>query len=231
MAIHLRSLILVAALGGCSMLTAEAPLFSPADPNGPPPLTEGVWIIVGEECPEVYARRRVGRFPEGCTPMELRRSHWGAWQATVRGDLIFNLSDSARAELQEQAEAGPLTIVLAPAVENIAPDVYAPVYVAEISPRLPDEAITYAVVAPIGPMPATSALLVPGVFCSSILRQGPIEGIEQRYVTRIDDSGVERQEPQGCVAATQAAVREAARRAVIENLDEMMQRRLVYVRP
>jgi hypothetical protein len=231
MAIRLTGLLLAAALGGCSMLTAEAPLFSPADQIGPPPLTEGVWIVVGEECPARYARHRTGRFPEGCTPMEIRRLEDGAWQARVRVDLIANLSADARAEAEAQAAAGPFRMILAPAVENASSEAYAPVYVAELAPRTAADSIGYAVVAPIGVMPATSALVVLAVGCVDILRQGPIDGVTERHVTRVDESGVPHDEVQGCIATSQAAVREAARRAVIENLDEMVERRLVFVRP
>jgi len=228
---HFATLLMAAVLGGCSMLTAEAPLFSPADQIGPPPLTEGVWIVVGEDCPASYARRRSGRFPEGCTPMEIRRLEDGAWQAGVRVDLIANLSPSARAEAEAQTASGPFRMLLVPAVENAASDAYAPLYVAELTPRAAGETIGYAVLAPIGTMPSTTALVVLSVGCTDILRQGPIDGVAERHGTRIDDSGIAHDELEGCVASTQAGVREAARRAVIENLDEMVERRLVYVRP
>jgi hypothetical protein len=55
--------------------------------------------------------------------------------------------------------------------------------------------------------------------------------VRDRYRTVIADDGSEQREVSGCVASTQAAVREAARRALIENLDEMLERRYLYVRP
>jgi hypothetical protein len=228
---HFTALLLAAALGACSELTADAPLFSSADQFGPPPLTEGLWIAVHEGCPESNARRRTGRFPGGCTPLEIRRTEDGAWQAQLRIDLIANLSAQERAEAEEQAAAGPMRLVIAPAVERARPDSYAPLYVAEVTLQSPPDAIGYAVIAPIGAMPAQSTLVVASIGCIDILRQGPIEGVREQYRTRIEDDGSEHREVSGCVASTQAAVREAARRAVIENLDEMLERRYVYVRP
>jgi hypothetical protein len=230
--------LLAAALGACAQLTADAPLFSLSDQIGPPPLTEGIWIAVGEKCPAYYARRRSGRFDRECSPIEIRREQDGAWMGRFRADLVFGLSPAERAEAA--AEQGPMRMIIAPAVERALGDGYAPIYVAEIDP--PDEGdrtghISYAVIAPIGAMPATSMLVVGSIGCDDILRDGPIDGVTVSYNARTTEpqggdapESVE-QVIDGCSASTQAAVREAARRAVIENLEEMTQARFVYVRP
>jgi hypothetical protein len=246
---RLSALLLAAALAGCAELTAEAPLFSPADQVGPPPLTEGVWIAVHEECPAHYARRRSGRFHAECTPIEIRRQEDGAWVAHLRVDLVFGLTAQQRADAEEY---DPVRVIIAPAVERPPADGYSPLYVAELSPTEQDDDIGYAVIAPIGAMPATSMLLVGSIGCVDILRDGPIDGITAQYAPVEGRAGVGEpgvgQGPggapesgpgdavgqpmlSGCVASSQAAVREAARRAVIENLDEMLERRYVYVRP
>lgn len=233
-------LLCAATLGACAELTAEAPLFAPADQIGPPPLTEGIWIVVSEECPDYNARRRSGRFPPDCTPLELTRLEDGAWQARLRVDLVYGLSVQERAESEETA--GPYRLIVAPAVERDDADAYAPIYIAETT-RADASGVSYMIIAPLGEKPAASALIVPSIGCADILRDGPIEGVTPEYSTTerpvvepgasaAIESGEQRPPTlSGCIATTQAAVREAARRAVIENLDEMLGRRFVYVRP
>lgn len=236
--LRLAALAIAAALGACAELSADAPLFSPADQAGPPPLTEGVWIAVGEKCPAANARRRTGRFPADCSPLEVRQAQDGAWRVSLRIDLVYGLSAQERAEAEEE-DAGPYRLVIAPAVERTLGDSYAPIYVAETT-REEATGIAYVVIAPLGQMPATSALVVLSVSCADILRDGPIDGVAAQYTaneTTADASEAPESEPareptlSGCIASTQAGVREAARRAVIENLDEMLERRFVYVRP
>jgi hypothetical protein len=243
---RIAATLLAAALGACAQLTADAPLFSVADQIGLPPLTEGIWITVGEQCPAYYARRRSGRFRRECSPVEIRREQDGAWMGRFRADLVFDMSPAERAEAA--AEQGPMRMIIAPAVERPLADGYAPIYVAEIDP--PDEGdrigyISYAVIAPIGAMPATSMLVIGAIGCDDILRDGPIDGVTVSYSTteppadEAPESAVPPQEVRadsepvvsGCSASTQAAVREAARRAVIESIEEMTQVRFVYVRP
>lgn len=244
---RIAATLLAAALGACAELTADAPLFTPADQIGPPPLTEGIWISIGEHCPDYNARRRSGRFAADCTPIELSRLQDGAWQARVRMDLVYGVTRAERDEA-EQSDAGPYRLIIAPAVERADSESYAPLYVVEMSPRTDSAHIGYMVVAAIGVKPATSALVTGPINCQEILRDGPIEGITVSYGTRTTEPAADESAPStaappgdapaeseppvsGCSATTQAAVREAARRAVIENLEEMTQRRFVYVRP
>jgi hypothetical protein len=224
------------ALCGCASLTAEAPLFSPRDPSGPPPLTEGIWIGVTDDCPASNARRQRGRFPAGCTPVEIRRTADGAWTMNFRADLVANLSERERAETPDG-----ITTTIAPVTALTTPDSYAALYVAEYV-MIEDgqtQPIAYAVLAPLGEMPARQMLIIPQIGCFEILIDGPIEGVNVRYTPvevpseepkqeRVTSS--ERRQIESCVATTQAAVREAARRAMIENLDSIDDGRLVYVR-
>ncbi|MGD9981099.1 MAG: hypothetical protein AB7H66_01700 [Hyphomonadaceae bacterium] len=226
---RVAAIVLAAALAACAELTAETPLFTP-DANSPPPLSEGVWIGIGEGCPEQNLRRR--RFAEECAPLELRRQADGAWRASMRADLVSGSNSHERAHPQTDSSNGPYRVVFAPAVEREIGDGYAPLYLGEVGSF--DEhkpSVGYAIVAPIGVMPATEMRLIASIGCASILRDGPIEGVTPRYETRTDADGAEHQDLTGCVASSQAAVREAVRRALIENVDELSARRFVRVRP
>jgi hypothetical protein len=223
------ALVLAAGLAACAELTAETPLFAPSDQHGPPPLTEGLWIAVHDECPDSNLRRR--RFPSECMPMTLSRQTDGSWLATIRIDLMTDLTREERLD-EETSPRGPYRIVLAPAVERVERDAYAPLYVGEMTQQSGEQpsGIGYVVVAPVGAMPATEARIIGSIGCDSILRDGPIDGITPNYRMRIDADGQEHRELSGCVAATPAAVREAARRSVIEHFGDLTQQRFVYVR-
>lgn len=232
MAVHksLAAACLLFLAAGCAELTAERPLFSVADQTGPPPLTEGIWVNISEECPRPNLRQR--RFPGECVPMEIRREADGAWRVAIRIDLISDFDRERRAEEEADPSNGPYRMILAPAVERPITDSYAPLYLGELTTPGSEEPrdVGYAVVVPSGELPATSAYIVGSISCISILADGPIEGVTPEYTPRIDDQGVTHQELSGCVASSQAAVREAARRAVVEGFDEIASRRLVFVR-
>jgi hypothetical protein len=223
----LRTILLAAALAGCAQLSAEAPLFAVADQVGPPPLSEGVWIAIGEECGEHNARRS-GRFPKDCAPIEISRLPDGAWSARYRVDLATGLTREERAEAEAQA-ARVMHLFIVPAVERRTPEAHAPLYVAEITSSAPEDKVAYAVLAPLGDLPATSMLVIPGIDCADALRDGPIDGVTEQYTERVDETGVTHQDLSGCLAASQAAVRQAARRALIENLATLPEQRYVYV--
>lgn len=220
-----RTILLVAALAGCAQLSAEAPLFSPADQVGPAPLSEGVWIAIGEECGERNARRG-GRFPKECAPIEISRLPDGAWSARYRIDLASGLTREERAEAEA---ARVMHLVIVPAVQRRTPEAYSPLYLAEITSSAPEDKVAYAVLAPLGDLPATAMLVIAGIDCADALRDGPIDGVTEQYIERVDETGVTRQDLSGCLASTQAAVRQAARRALIENLATLAEQRYVYV--
>jgi hypothetical protein len=215
---------------GCAELTAERPLFSVADQTGPPPLSEGIWVTISEECPRPNLRQR--RFPADCVPMDIRREVDGAWRVAIRVDLISDLARARRAEEETDPQNGPYRMILTPAVERQITDSYAPLYVGELTTsgdETPGE-VGYAVVAPRGAMPATEVYISAIIGCSIILRDGPVEGVTPEYTPRTDDQGVTHQQLTGCTATSQAAVREAARRTIIEELDAITSRRTVFVR-
>jgi len=228
-------LTLAWSLGACAELRADRPLFSVTD-QGAAPVLEGIWIAISDDCPERHIGTR-GRFPAACRPIEIRRVEDGAWRYTPRVDLAYGLSAEDRAQANQ--ELRPLRFVLVPVVERtLPPDHFASLYVAET--QAADEAhVAYAVVAPLGALPSGAALVLASIGCIDILRDGPIEGVTAHYAAA--EPGVDATEPAegsqtepaltGCTVSTPAAVREAARRAVLENLEEMTAARLVRVRP
>jgi len=247
MALHWRLAAIAAfavAVSGCTELTAEHPLFSITDQAESAPIAEGVWIAISEDCPERHMRTR-GRFPAACDPFELRRTADGAWRFAFRPDLVHGSSAEARAEAEQR---GPTAFILAPAVERtLDARSFAPLYVAELRGLNPEgEDVGYAVLAPVGPMPAAELRLLSLISCDDILRDGPIEGVTPHYTVRTneqpaseiqqsalaDSDTIETVEVlSGCTASSQAAVREAARRAAIENIGELANTRLIRVRP
>jgi len=208
------ALAAAALMSACVSLSAEAPLFTTAHQIGPgPPIQEGVWVQIDDDCTERAALRR-GRLPRGCEPFELRRAEDGAWTA------IFIGTSGESAD-----EIPPLRLIIAPAVEGATPQAYVRLYVAELLPLDPatePRSIDYAVIAPLGVLPALEMYLVASIGCEEILRQGPIEGIA---VTNDEQSRVI-----GCTASTQSAVRTAAQRAFIEQVDNLDEQRFVRVR-
>ena len=219
----LIALMAAAALAGCASLSAEAPLFTPADQIGPAPLTEGVWIQIREKCPARNARRR-GRLPAACAPADLSRLSDGAWQLRVQDHVDPDPEDA------EHETPRAYRLIIAPATEHRTPDAYAPLYVVEYQPLDVVEPVKprYVVVAPVGEMPARQFRLIAEVGCVTILLDGPIEGVTE---TR-DEKGT----ITGCIASSQGAVREAARRQTIQSLGSLLSEpgdgeRWLFVRP
>lgn len=219
-------------VSGCTSLTAPAPLFTAADQVGPPALSEGIWIGVDEHCPARNATHRNGRFPRGCEAFEIRRGDDGLWRITGRPDLMTQPRG-------QEGENNTYVLALAPVSEHTAPEAYAAYYVAEV--REEDGSVVYAGMVPVGTMPATSFVTV-SIDCSTVLRDGPIDGITATYGdrrTEVDpgngDAPTVRTERvlNGCIAASHAAVREAARRALVEGASGLLEQaaRFVYVRP
>jgi hypothetical protein len=217
--VMLKRLLIIVTLmsaAACAPMTADRPLFSVTDQAGPAPLREGLWIGVGEECHERLRTRR--NPPLKCIPSTLSRAADGSWLFHMRGP-----PDEGRRGPQER----DVRLLIAPGVERALDDAYAPLYVAEY--RDPDAQegpapLRYAALIPAGPMPAEDLTLFQ-IDCADALRDGPIRGLTPVY-TR--ERGEERMT--GCIAHSKTAVREAARRAVIENENEAGMR-FVLVRP
>jgi hypothetical protein len=208
-----RALCLAAALslGACAPLTAQAPLFSLSDQALPPPLREGVWMQTDPACSAESAQRG----QDGCTRIEVARGVDGGWLYTMR-------STDENGVTEENA----WRFVIASAVETERGEEYAPLYVAEyVSLEDPDQPF-YAVVAPVGLMPAGEVRMVAMIDCDDALREGPIAGVREER----GEEDFERL----CIAASRGAVREAARRALIENLSVLLgeeRARFIWIAP
>jgi hypothetical protein len=187
----LQALALAALLGACAPLTAERPLFNPLDQAGPAPLTEGVWSQTG--CSQDAQLNS----EEACARIEVTRASDGAWLYTMRGD-------------GDDGDVTSWRFVIVSALETDRGEEFAPLYVAEYVSL--DEAGQpfYAVVAPVGAMPAREVRMVAMIDCDDALREGPIPGVEEIAGERAFD--------RVCMAANRPAVRAAARRSLIENL-------------
>jgi hypothetical protein len=209
----LRRLCVVAAalVGACAPLTAQTPLFSLADQAQPPPLREGVWMQTDPAC----AAETALAGEDGCVRIEVARGADGGWLYTMRSTDEDGVT-----------EENAWRFVIASAVETERGDEYAPLYVAEyLSLKAPEQPF-YAVVAPVGLMPASEVRMVAMIDCDDSLRDGPIPGIEEQT----GEAAFERV----CIAESRGAVREAARRVVIENLPALLgeQRgRFVWIAP
>jgi hypothetical protein len=201
----------LALISACAPLTAERPLFTLADQAGPAPLMEGVWLQTTEGCaaeaPE--AARRVD-----CVWVDLSRGEDGAW--------LYQ----ARSVGPDGPEEAAWRVLIIPAVETNRGQEAAPLYVAEyVSLDQPGPPL-YAVVAPVGVLPASEVRMVTMIDCDDALRDGPIPGVHEVQGEETFD--------RVCVADDLGAVREAARRAVIENLSVLFidgQARFVRMSP
>jgi hypothetical protein len=152
----------------------------------------------------------------------LRRSSDGAWQFYAEGD------ENGKHRVMN------VRVIVAPATGKGAADAYAPLYLAEyqssaISDDPPAQGspastqVQYAVLAPIGTLPAREVFTIAEIDCDAALREGPIEGVTQ--ARNADGSNG------GCVAANQEAVREAAQRVLINNIGRVDSERMVYIGP
>jgi hypothetical protein len=201
----------VLSLGACAPLTAHAPLFSLADQANPPPLREGVWMQSDPECTAEAAQAG----EDGCVRIEVSRRDDGVWLYTMRST-----------DENGMTEENAWRFVIASAVETQRGDAYAPLYVAEyVAIDEPDQPF-YAVVAPVGLMPASEVRMVAMIDCDDALREGPIPGVEEQ----VGEEAFERL----CMAASRGAVREAARRALVENLPVLLgeeRARFIWIAP
>lgn len=184
----------------CAPLTAERPLFNPLDQVGPTPLSEGMWTQAIEGCMPGDARREM---EEPCVSIEVARAEDGAWLYTMRSEAPG-----------EEAEQLSWRFIIASALDTPRKEEYAPLYVAEyVSLDEPGQPL-YAIVAPVGAMPAREVRMVAMIDCDDALREGPIPGVEEIQGEEAFD--------RVCIATDRGAVRQAARRALIENLSLLL---------
>lgn len=190
---HAGLIACLALLGACAPLTAERSLFSVADQIGPTPLTEGRWVQGGDGCAPGEAASEA----DACVTVDVARDRDGAWLYTMRSSA-------------DEVADSHWRFIIAPATETARGEDYAPLYLAEYNSLDDETPPFYAVVAPVGVMPAREVRMVTMIDCDDVLREGPIPGVEERNAEEMFE--------RLCVASDQAAVREAARRAAIENL-------------
>lgn len=212
MRIFLTAVVAMWVLGACTPLTSEHPLFAHANEAGPLPLTQGVWVPLEDHCTRQMAMATP--IAETCDQLTL---HHGAdgWRLSGRD--------------KDNDRDVEIPFVLVPAVRTETDEAYAPLYVAQFSmcdadrncDAAADERI-YTAIAPIGTLPATEAY-VTSIDCAAILREGPLDGVAER---RNPDGSLS-----GCSAANPAAVREAARRAIIQELSNIDRDRMIFVHP
>lgn len=193
------------ALGACTMLSAPAPLFTPADQDSAFALAEGLWVTRPSDCKVNPARSRPQR--ETCLQWaHVSRTPDGAW-------LVTSVED---------ADDAPLRAIIVPAAPPDA-TARAPLYVAETVGGEPAE-INFAALIPRRESDggAVTRLALVGVECAVVSDAwGPIAGIE---VTREDGKIVR------CTAVTKDGVREAARRAAIAGLTALDETDFLFVR-
>lgn len=211
MMMRILALLLTLALAACGTLSAKAPLFATADQIEPAPIQEGVWIRIGEACPA--AMLAAATYSSDCMPVEIRRTGDGAWLLTPRDDLQRD-----RAPNEERSRASRM--ILAP----LADDRGQPLFLAELRPAQPeaDDDMSYAIIAPRDTAPASRFSTLLAIDCDAVVNEGgPIDGLVVTYAQQSDEVKAARvkKTPQpkpyisSCVALTQEAVREAARRA------------------
>ena len=191
-------------LSACAMLSAEAPLFTPVDQDPAFALAEGLWVAQESDC-KINAQRSNPQQKTCLDWARITRANDGAWIVSSTGG-----DDDA-----------PLRVVIAAAAPR-GSHLLAPLYVAE-SVNQKDGEIGYGALVPRGDLSAgVRRLAVAGVGCDVVTDEAPVDGIT---VTKEDGKVVH------CTAKTQAAVREATRRAVIASLADLGDSELVFVRP
>jgi hypothetical protein len=193
------------ALAGCALLTAPAPLFTPADQDRAFALEEGLWAHRGAGCDADPARSSPRR--KSCLDwVRIVRAGDGGWRAEPA--------------TKEDADDPPVRFLVVPAAKAEGAH-RAPLYVAEgVTEK--DPAPGYAAIIPRGrdPGPVRRVVMI-AVACSAVIREGDVPDIT---VQRDNDRIV------GCTAATKDAVREATRRAALAELPVIGAEELVWVR-
>lgn len=232
-----RIVVIIAALllGACAPMVTRGPLFNVADQVGPPPIEEGIWIAISDDCPERNAQRR-RNFPTACAPIEIRRLPDQRWRIAPRPDLLRTPS---RYSGQWEDES---TWVIVAGFESGA----SPFYVLQPSPAAADARVSYSMLIPITSteLPARRFVAAP-IECTTVLGRGPMAGIAPLWGPRtpravpvegpgppdeptrlraleINDALTEELVLQGCIPITQQAAREGAQRMAIESLPALL---------
>lgn len=192
-----------AVLGGCAMLTAEAPLISASDARFA--LEPGLWAATPPNC---------AVDPSTSSPEDKTCLSWMRVEAGADGWTLDFLADKERA-----------VVKLAPAAATNK-DGVAPLYIGEIvavgvEPRDDRAQPSYLAVTPEGPPPFRRLVAIP-VSCDDALSEGAVEGLD---VTTQHDRVT------GCVARSQAALRTAIRAAAIASLPTRGEAEMAFVRP
>jgi hypothetical protein len=194
-------------LSACTMLSAPAPLFSPADQDAAFALAEGLWVARSPDCKVNPARSR----PERDTCLDWAR--------------VDRLPDGAwRVSSVEKDDDDTMRILFAPAAPRTGED-RAPLYVAETVNEKNGE-ILYAAIVARGETGATgpvTRIAAAGVECHVAYGDwGDIDGVD---VVREDEKVVR------CIAKSKDGVREAARRTAVSALPTLMDHEFLFVRP
>jgi hypothetical protein len=193
------------AVSGCAVLSAPAPLFTPADQDGVFVLEEGLWAHRPADCKVDPARSNPQR--KSCLDWaRIVRASDGGW----RGEPAT----------REDEDDAPIRFVVVPATAAPA-GVRAPLYVAEGATEK-DPGPNYAAIIPRGraPGPVRRFVLV-AITCDAVIRDGEVPDITIR---REEDRVV------GCTATTKDAVRDAARRAILSDLPVIGEEELIWAR-
>jgi hypothetical protein len=194
------------ALAACSPLTAEAPLFSPADQDAALVIAQGLWVGRDADCKVNPAHSRPER--KSCLDWaRITREADGRWLLTFVPD----------------DEDGPMRVVLAPASARGSRTI-APLYIAE-GVNTKTGAIAYAGFVARGERDVDGAVrrfAIAPVTCDIVESAGGVTGVA---MVREDDRIVR------CVAASQEAAKEATRLAAIDALPILGENELVFVRP
>jgi hypothetical protein len=212
---HLLSVTALLATSACVSLTADAPLFTAADAANPIPIVEGVWVEVSESCAPATIQAP-GPLPEACASFEVRRMGDG-WSIRTPAPGVTSF---AGGETPDEASG-----IIASAVERDLDGLYAPLYVLERvgTDETGAVSIRYDGIIPVGERPAREVAMIFEISCGQALADGPIEGVTEDF----EETG----EQLVCKAHTRRAVREAVRRAAIENLPYLQNHRLILRRP
>ena len=204
MRLRVAAVLLLAGMLQACMLTADRPLFAPADGDPAFIMKQGLWAVRDPDCKADPAKTSPRR--KSCIEW-LRVSHAqdGAWV----------MSDSAG----EEEVRGVFVAAVAHEAGSLA-SVYAGEFLSE-----GDTEPAYVVVAPqAGPEGFVTRITYESVPCSvTDTPNPPIVGVA---LQRNEEGSVS-----GCKAETKEAVLEAARRAALDALPEFGRYRIEYVRP